>query len=213
MLERVRRLVLKSRVRREFRPIERTGFVVLLRLATDQEDGLALDVDVGIIVVVELEVGILGRDSVTGENYRNVIDRAAAPKREGHEVGLIRSFEAVPSRAFHRKRGIRTELGPSGDRERLKITIGARRRLESGSPEYIGDVIRGGFNPFCPRCPPVAGVGRQEAHISFQTLLDSRERSADGALGVGASSALDECQWPKSNAPEIANPAKTIHFA
>ena len=56
VLEGVGRLVLKGGIRRGSLAVERAGVVPLLRLAPDQEDGLPLDVDARVVVVIELEI-------------------------------------------------------------------------------------------------------------------------------------------------------------
>ena len=55
MLERVGRLVAEGRVVAGLLAVERAVVAVLLRLAADDQDRLALDVDSGVVVVVELE--------------------------------------------------------------------------------------------------------------------------------------------------------------
>ena len=67
---------------------ERAVLLVLLRLAADDQDGLALDVEPGVVVVVELLGVVLGGDPVAGEDDRHAVERAAAADGQRGEVDL-----------------------------------------------------------------------------------------------------------------------------
>ena len=77
VLEGVGGLVPEGRVVAVLLAGERTVVPVLLRLAADDQDRLALDVDAGVVVVVELQRAVLGRDAVAGEDDR----QTARPNR------------------------------------------------------------------------------------------------------------------------------------
>ena len=84
--------------------------LVLLRLAADDQHGLALDVEPGVVVVVELPGVVLGGDAIAGEDDRHAVERAAAADRQRREVDLGLGLRASRIRA-------RSDSGPARARD------------------------------------------------------------------------------------------------
>ena len=74
--------------------------LVLAGLAAEDQDGLALDVEPGVVVVVEFRRVVLGRDPVAGEDDRHAVERPAACRSPGDEIGLRLGFEVLALRAL-----------------------------------------------------------------------------------------------------------------
>ena len=148
---------------------ERAVVLVLLRLAADDQDGLALDVEPGVVVVVELLGVVLGGDAIAGEDDRHAFERAAAADRQGDEVvlgfGLQSPVASGPVRLRARS-GPSVGLPLSG--ERLKIPLEPRGRLEPGLLECSPrDTRRPPRSPSSP-APALAGVVGQEGDVTLQ---------------------------------------------
>jgi hypothetical protein len=133
--------------------------VVLLRLVIEDGDDLALGVDAGVVVVIELGSG----DAVTGEHDRAgdrdlrrcVGDRfrrvehfrvAVAAQREGREVAIHAVFEQRD----------RLEEGTAG------------RRFQPRFGELAGDPLNCDFGAALERAAALQRVGGEEGEIGFE---------------------------------------------
>ena len=127
MLEGVGGLVAKGRVFGQLLAGERAVRFVLLRLAADDEDGLALHVDPVIVVVVELKISVVGRDAVTGEYDGYVFQRPADADGQRTEFGFRLGLERLALGTVDDELQRLTQLGPAREAEFLKVTVRARR--------------------------------------------------------------------------------------
>ena len=115
--------------------VERAVVLVLLRLAADDQDGLALDVEAGVVVVVELLRVVLGRDPVAGEDDRHAIKRPAASRwPAGVKSAFGAALSAFPSGPLEAQLGAVPQDRGAADRERLEVSLGARGGLEARRP-------------------------------------------------------------------------------
>jgi hypothetical protein len=62
-----------------------------------------------------------------------------------------------------------------------EISIRARRRLEPGLAEHIGDIIGGRLDPFRAGLAPFSRVGGQETDVCLHPCLCRRQKGAGGS--------------------------------
>ena len=93
MLQRVGDLVVEGGERGVLLASEEAVFLILLGLAAQDQDGLPLHVEVGVIVVLELQLAVVGRDAVAGEDERRSLNSPAPAEGQRLEVLLGLALE------------------------------------------------------------------------------------------------------------------------
>jgi hypothetical protein len=146
---------------------ERAGVLARRRGAAEDEHGLALDVEAGVVVIEGL-VAVLGRDAVAGEDHRHAVERPAAADAQGGEIGLGPGLDLLVVGAGGGQLLGLAQPGVAADGERLEVAVGAAGGLQPGLAEGGGDVVGGRLDPRGARAAPLAGVVGQVRHVGLQ---------------------------------------------
>ncbi len=192
MLKGIGGLVAEGRVIGQLLAGERAVLIVLLRLVADDENGLALHVDPVIVVVVELQTSVVGRDAVTGEYDRHAFHRPADADGQRHELGFRSSAVSGLALGTVDDELLRlTKPGLAREAEFLKVTVRAGRWFQSQPAKGVCDVTRQTPRfPWCPALGPSrASAARYETSAFIRDLGGARGRCGHRLGGIRRSAA------------------------
>ena len=132
-----------------------------------------------------------------------MVERRADAEGQRAEIG----FELALDRLFRPGRSSTSscfgaERGTAADRERLKIAVGPRRRLEAGPLEDLGDVVGGGLDPLgVPGARPSRASAARKVTSAFIRSSAGVSGVPTGRSGFGVSSPNEARTGPTSNSP------------